>query len=66
MSTIDIKRVYIPTKGKYMEKVKQARLIYVESIENQKGLAELPRTLRKLNRKSKEVRVENYNKNGVY
>lgn len=47
----DIRRVYIPTKGKYMEIVKAARVKYVDSQERIKGLGELPKTLRRLNRK---------------
>lgn len=56
LNRIDIRRTYIPTKGKYMEIVKESRVLYVDSMERNKGLAELPRTVRKLTKKSKEIR----------
>jgi len=56
LDTTDIRRTYIPTKGKYMEAVKESRVLFMDCMERNKGLAELPKTVRKLHKKTKEIR----------
>jgi len=66
LNMVDIKRVYIPTKGKYMEVVKSARMIHVDCLERNKGLAEIPRTMRRLSKKSKDIRLVINHSNKLY
>jgi hypothetical protein len=56
LSNIDSKRVYIPTKGKYMEAVKSSRVLFTNVLERNKSLSEIHRTLKKLENKQQELK----------
>ena len=50
---LDIKRVYLPTKEKYMEIVKGARVLHLDELERNKNLCEVPKTMKRLKKKAK-------------
>ena len=56
LSNMDIKREYKPTKGKYMDAVKASRVLFTSVIERNKSLSEIPRTLKKLEKKQQELK----------
>jgi hypothetical protein len=51
----DTKRVYLPTKEKYMEIVKGARVLHLDEVERNKNLCEVPKTMKRLRRKVREL-----------
>lgn len=51
----DIQRVYFPTKEKYMEIVKGARVLHLDELERNKNLSEVPKTMKRLRRKVKQL-----------
>ena len=55
----DIKRVYLPTKEKYMEIVKGARVLHLDEVERNKNLCEVPKTMKRLKRKVKDLHKNN-------
>ena len=51
----EVKRVYLPTKEKYMEIVKGARVLHMDELERNKNLCEVPKTMKRLKRKVREL-----------
>lgn len=49
------KHVYLPTKEKYMEIVKGARVLHMDELERNKNLCEVPKTMKRLKRKVREL-----------
>ena len=52
---INPKRMYLPTKEKYMEIVKGARVLHLDELERNKNLCEVPKTMKRLRRKVREL-----------